>query len=324
VAPRNYEESKSFYDYRYSRGYMEDWDRKKKLRILNIIRELNLPKNGAALDFGCGNGVWTDVLKKALPTWEVFGTDISSRAISDAKRRFSHLNFFELSDQHRFYGKFDFCFSHHVLEHVFDINQTLSTINRLLKNSASVVHILPCGNSGSLEHKISLLVKNGIDKTNGRYFFEELGHLRRLNTEQMNLLVGKYGFHLSKAYYSYHYWAAIDEIARYSPKYILEVTNHKRAKNKESDIELKSIRNKLLILNILRLPALVFENRKNIRCGRSILPALVILYPFSFPINYYINVHAEQEWNLYKNQENGSEMYLFYNREPSKTTKKPN
>lgn len=162
---------------------MEDWDSKKKLRVLNIIRELNLPKTGVALDFGCGNGVGADIMKKALPTWKVFGTDISSHAISNAKRRFPHLNFFELSNQRRFYEKFDFLFSHHVLEHVFDINETLNTINRLLKKSASMLHILPCGNSGSLEHKISLLVNNGIDKTNGKYFFEEPGHLRRLNTE---------------------------------------------------------------------------------------------------------------------------------------------
>lgn len=294
---------------------MEDWDPKKKLRVLNIIRESNLPKTGAALDFGCGNGVGADIMKKALPTWKVFGTDISLHAISNAKRRFPHLNFFELSNQRRFYEKFDFLFSHHVLEHVFDINKTLNTINRLLKKSASMLHILPCGNSGSLEHKISLLVNNGIDKTNGKYFFEEPGHLRRLNTEQMNLLVRKYGFHLSKAYYSYHYWAAIDGITRAAPKFVLEVTNHKRAKNKESEIELKSLRNKLLILNILRFPAMLFENRKNARRGRSILPALAVFYPFSHPINSYINVKAGQEWNLYKNQENGSEMYLFYNRE---------
>lgn len=78
----------------------------------------------------------------------------------------------------------------------------------------------------------------------------------------MNLLVAKYGFHLSKAYYSYHYWAAIDGITRAAPKFVLEVTNHKRARNKESEIELKSLRNKLLILNILRFPAMLFENRK--------------------------------------------------------------
>lgn len=112
---KSYEESKSFYDCRYFKGYMEDWDPKKKLRVLNIVRELNLPKTGWAIDFGCGNGVGTDIMKKALPTWKVFGTDISWQAISNAKRRFPRLNFFELSDQRKFYGKFDFLFSHHSL-----------------------------------------------------------------------------------------------------------------------------------------------------------------------------------------------------------------
>lgn len=325
---RDYEESKSFYDCRYFKGYMEDWDSKKKLRVLEIVRELNLPRTGWALDFGCGNGVWADIIKKALPTWEVFGTDISSQAISNAKQRFPHLSFFELSNQREFYEKFDFLFSHHVLEHVFDMNETWNTINRLSKKSASMLHILPCGNSGSLEHRLSLLAKNGIDRRNGRYFFEEPGHLRRLNTEQMNSLAGKCGFHLSRAYYSYHYWATIEGIT-HTPGFVLEVTNHKRAKNKESEIELKRLRNELLLVTILRFPAVLFENRKNIRRRRSILPVallnslLAVLYPFSFPINFYINFKAEREWNLCKNQENGSEMYLFYNREsaPSKPPK---
>jgi SAM-dependent methyltransferase len=270
--------NQSFYDCRYFKGYMEDWYPKKKLRVLNIVRELNLPKTGWAIDFGCGNGVGTDIMKKALPTWKVFRTDISWQAISNAKRRFPRLNFFELSDQRKFYGKFDFLFSHHVLEHVFDINETWKAINRLLKKSASMLHILPCGNSGSLEHRISLLVKNGIDKRTGRCFFEEPGHLRRLNTEQMNLLAGKYGFHLSRAYYSYHYWAAIDGITSSGPKYVLEVTNHKRAKNKESEIELKRLRNQLFSISILKFSAVVFEGRKpwRLRGSRPLLENLIL------------------------------------------------
>lgn len=94
-AAKNYQESKSFYDNWYSKGHMWEWDLKKKLRVLEMIQELNLPKTGCALDFGCGNGVWAAVIKKALPNWKVFGTDISSQAISNAERRFPHLNFFE-------------------------------------------------------------------------------------------------------------------------------------------------------------------------------------------------------------------------------------
>lgn len=318
VTLKDSEESKLFYDDRYSQGYMDDWGFRKKQRIFEIIRELSLPDIGCALDFGCGNGVWAGIIKKALPSWEVFGTDISSKAISIAKGRHPHLHFFELSNERGFNGKFDFLFSHHVLEHVFDINETFDTINRLLKKSASMLHILPCGNTGSLEHKIALLAKNGIDKRNGRFFYEEPGHLRRLDTEQMNLLANRHGFHLCKAYYGYHYWETIEGTVGSSPKFTLEITSHKMAKDEQSKTELKRLRNMLLPISILRFPAVVFEARKHWRFmgSRRLLENLIlgILYPFSFPLNFYVKGRAEQEWNLRKNQENGSEMYLFYKR----------
>lgn len=180
VALKDSEECKLFYDDRYSRRYMDDWGLRRKQRIFEIVRDLRLPDIGCALDFGCGNGVWTDIIKKALPSWEVFGTDISTVAISKARERHPHLYFFELSNERGFNGKFDFLFSHHVLEHVLDINETFDAMNRLLRKSASMLHVLPCGNPGSLEHKIASLARNGIDKKNGRFFFEESGHLRRL------------------------------------------------------------------------------------------------------------------------------------------------
>lgn len=317
IALKNSEQSKLFYDDRYSKGYMDDWDLRKKQRVFEMFRELGLPDTGCALDFGCGNGVWTDIIKKALPSWKVFGTDISSKAISNSKRRYPHLHFFELANERDFDGKFDFLFSHHVFEHVFDINEAFDTINRLVKKSASMLNILPCGNPGSLEHRIASLAKNGIDQRSGRFFFEDTGHLRRFDTEQMNLVANTYGFHLRKAYYGYHYWETIDGTVTSNPKFTLEITNLKMAKDEESRTELKRLRNMLLPISILRFPAAVFEGRKPWRqkdSKRLLKLILGILYPFSFPLNFYVKSRAEQEWNLCKNEKNGSEMYLFYKR----------
>lgn len=298
---------------------MDDWDLRKKQKVLEIIRELELPEFGYALDFGCGNGVWTDIIKKALPSWEVFGTDISAIAISNAIRRHPHLHFFELSNERAFSGKFDFIFSNHVLEHVFDINETFYTINRLLKKSASMLHVLPCGNPGSWEYKLASLFINGIDKETGRFFYEDPGHLRRLNTEQMNMLANRFGFNLCKAYYQgQHYWQAIEWITSNPPRLTLEMTNSKRGRDEESKTELKRLRNRLLLISILRLSAIAFEGRKPWRLdgSRRLLENLALgtLYLFSFPVNFFVKSRAEEEWNLCKNQKNGSGMYLFYKR----------
>lgn len=181
------------------------------------------------------------------------------------------------------------------------------------------MHILPCENPGSLQHRISMLVKDGINERNGRFFNEDPSHLRRLNTNQMNLLARKYGFNLSNAYYSYHYWTAIQGITSDTPMSILKMTDYKKAKNRELQIELKRLRNELLRISILRRPAISFEQLKNMRWRSKLRWTILNLflaafYPVSFSTNSYINRKAEQEWDSFKNQENGSEMYLFYNR----------
>jgi SAM-dependent methyltransferase len=310
---------KSFYDDRYSKGYMDDWASNKKILVFEIIQALNLSGTGKAIDFGCGNGVFTNVLKNALPTWAVFGTDISSKAIDNAKKRFSHLNFFKLSESQKFNEKFDFLFSHHVLEHVLDLEETWNEMNKFLQKSACMLLILPCGNAGSFEQKISLLVKDGINPVNGRFFFEEPGHLRRINTEKMNLIAGKFGFHLHQAYYKNHYWDAIQEIT-ISPKFVLEIANPTNAKTKKNAIELKKIRMKLLLISVLRQPSILFLGKKKNEKLISVFSSAIIkifLMPicsFSFSINFLLNIRAKQEWNSRKYQKDGSEMYLFYKR----------
>jgi trans-aconitate methyltransferase len=75
-----------FYDDRYAQGYMEEWSEEKKRRIAEVVSALRLPTRGRALDFGCGNGVLTDVLRRALPPgWEVVGTDLSAVALENAR-----------------------------------------------------------------------------------------------------------------------------------------------------------------------------------------------------------------------------------------------
>ena len=66
------ETSKDFYENRYKKGYMEKWPEDKKDRVYGVIRSLNLPHEGEGLDFGCGNGVFTEMLKKALPNWNIY------------------------------------------------------------------------------------------------------------------------------------------------------------------------------------------------------------------------------------------------------------
>src|ERR1700676_1908723 len=86
--------AKQFYEDRFENGYMDEWTRESKERIFSVINELDLPPNGRALDYGCGNGVFTEIMREALPQWDIFGCDISEKAIANAKNRFPECTFF--------------------------------------------------------------------------------------------------------------------------------------------------------------------------------------------------------------------------------------
>ena len=110
----NKKESVSFYEKRYVEGYMEGWPVEKKQRINQVIQGLGLPSKGKTLDFGCGNGILTEIIREALPDWEIYGVDISKTAIQNAKLWFPNCIFFDVDDPKFREKKLDFVFTHHV------------------------------------------------------------------------------------------------------------------------------------------------------------------------------------------------------------------
>jgi len=312
----------AFYEERYSSGYgyMEEWPAEKKRRVFEIIRGLGLPDEGEALDFGCGSGVFTDVLKQALPSgWKVYGTDISEAAVDYARKRYPDCLFF-LSHERELIGKkFDFLFTHHVLEHVYDLARVLDEINDRLKNAAAMLHILPCGNEGSLEHDICRLRTDGIDsRLENRFFFEDVGHLRRLTSVQLRELCGNRHFLLEGEFYSNQYDGAIEWITQSGSSFIRMLTDTAAAVNLDAKNRLERLRYTLLALWQFRRVAIAVEKRlatpnKTLRsCLRLILMAP--LYVFSKPVDLYVKRQAQDEWNERRGERNGSEMYLFFKR----------
>ena len=315
------EEAKRFYENRYEMGYMDEWPKDKKQRVFEIISDLNLPERGVALDFGCGNGVFTDVMQQALPKWKIYGCDISKNAIENAKKRFPDCSFFVSDNKQSIDMKFDFLLSHHVLEHVFDIVLTMNEMNFLLKPISFVLHIFPCGNEGSFEYKVCKMRKDGINKKmENRFFFEDEGHIRRLTTEQTNELMYNYGFALEKAFYSNQYYGALQWISKYNKEFILNFTDKTKAVDKKNRRKLNNIRMKLLFFNWCQtfvknnsqksnFKLLGISFKKNVKAVFKI-----IILPFTKIIVQYINMKSKREWVKNKTQQNGSEMYLSYSR----------
>lgn len=315
----NKETAVEFYEDRYQQGYMEEWDDLKKSKVKEILLQLNLPTKGKALDFGCGNGVFTRVIKDILPGWEVYGVEISSIAVQNAQKRNSDCIFFEATDGEKYKGQFDFLFSHHVIEHVQDLKETFDIINEYLKSHSSQLHILPCGNKGSYEYEISILKKNGIDaERENRFFYEEPGHLRRLTTESFSTHEKKIGFELKKEFYSNQQDGAVNWITKSSPRFVKRLTSPQDALDNAALNKIKVLRKRLLPLTYLQFPYSKYLETKNKwhKTALDYIKLMIFFIPslISKPFYKYWDRKANEEWQKNKNQRNGSEMFLFFTR----------
>ncbi len=308
-----------FYDKRYKDGYMEEWDDIKKQKVVQVLKQLNLPNNGKALDFGCGNGVFTNIIKQVLPNWEVFGVEISPTAISNAKSKFPGCNFFGIDEAQEHLNSFDFLFSHHVIEHVQDLDETFGIINSYLKPKSSQLHILPCGNENSYEYNICALKKNGIETDkNNRYFFEEPGHLRRLDTKQFETFEKKFDFTLKQQFYSNQKFGAINWITKSSPRFVKKLTDSITAVDAAAQKELNNLRATLLPLTYLQFPYSKYWAVKSkwYKSSSDYLKLIFYFIPAMISKPTYIKYSklSAKEWENHNQETNGSEMFLFFER----------
>ncbi len=262
------------------------------------------------MNFGCGNGVFTEILKKALPNWKVYGCDISEVAVNNARKKNPECVFFMTDDATSKDKKFDFIFSHHVLEHVLEIKETVREIVGRTNNNASMLHILPCGNRDSFEWQVCQLVNGGINEKRGNtFFFEYEGHLRRMTTNSCVFAFKSFGFMLKQAFYSNQYYGALNWITRSNPLVIFTIFNPLRGKNIKAKLKLALLLCKFILIAGLRLPYVVYQRFDNLA-----LKILLFIpsYTVSVFVDKYIVKKSNQEWEKYKTKSNGSEMYLHF------------
>lgn len=314
---RRREESIKFYEARFAKGYVEEWPHEKKQRVAEVVRGLGLSVSGTALDYGCGNGVLTAVLHEALPNWTIEGGDLSETAVANSSNRYPHLRFYVLKEEHAGHKTYDFVFTHHVLEHVYDLDRAWEDLVRFLKPTGSMLHILPCGNRGSLEHRLCVLRSDGISAQQGnRFFFEDEGHLRRLSTNDLTQKAVMQGFHLAREYYANQYYGAIDWVTASSHEFVLRFTERTNATGNWAKTKLWGLRHYLAIITRLRQFSTEYERirRKSPKALRHavFLAGAWVLYVMSKRIDRLVKAMTVWEWDTQKEQRNGSEMYLYF------------
>jgi len=303
---------------------MEDfWPSTKLERIHELVSDLRLPPHGIALDYGCGDGVFTDALRRTLPGWRIYGTDVSDIALEKAATRFPECSFLSLERTDDLAGRVDFLFTHHVLEHVFDLDRTLGDALRVVAATGTVMHVLPCGNAGSLEHRLCREQRDGRDPSAGnRFFFEggSEGHVRRLDTEGLADAMAPHGFELARARYACHYFGALQWMTECDISYIRGLTRLSTARSARARLRLAWIRAGLLALRAARYPSLVYPKigRLRNRVLRSVIRvAGYAPYRLSLFVDRWLDDRCRAEWAERQEDPAGSEMYLFFQRAPT-------
>lgn len=313
----------SFYNERYAHDYMESWPPAVLARIRACIEAIGLPQTGVALDYGCGSGALTGVIAQVLPGWTLYGTDLSPVALEKARAQHPAATFFALDDPPAL--RFDFIFSHHVLEHVDDLAAAWAQIVALAAPTAHMLHILPCGNPGSFEHRLVSARVDGIDPARGgRYFYEDPGHLRRLTSADVTARAAAAGFEPVYAWFANQEAGALHWMTSYGPDYVAYLCDPAQARDPAALAALaaplrRALGRKQFLLplqqQIARARAAEHPTPRQ-RLGRALGPLLFnrLTQPLIDRMRSGPARAAAHEWATRRTEANGSAMYLAFRR----------
>jgi SAM-dependent methyltransferase len=326
VSFNNSSELAAYYDERYSAGYMDVWDAVKRQCVREIVAAIPKGQNFRVLDYGCGSGFFSRLLAELFPSIQIVGIDVSANAIAIAKERDANAAYFVIGDTRLepLRHSFDLVFSHHVLEHVFDLSAVASDIASFVAPQGRTLHILPCANAGSFEYEICSLYPDGIDPSRGnRFFCEDPGHLRRLSSDDLTQLFVGVGFEAEKRYFMNQYWGALKWLSETPPAFLKQIFSYRR-----SDARKKGLLFYYYLLCttlfLIRYPrrARIREKFKQLfrkSPNQSILSiakgtVMFSAYPLAWIADQVMDHLSIREWNRHSQSPNGSEMAIIFRR----------
>lgn len=132
--------------------------REERLKKVLEVAFKHIKKNPEKiLDIGCGDGSFTALLGKSLSARELYGVDISPRAIELAIKHNVKSTVLDIDKEDLPYNNeyFDFVYCGNLIELVINADHLLSEINRVLKTNGQCIITFP--NLNSWGSRISVL-----------------------------------------------------------------------------------------------------------------------------------------------------------------------
>jgi len=316
------ESFKQLYDNRYAGDYMDadaysTWAHEglADYRVRQTLSQVdNRPRR--ILDYGCGQGKWTPLLRDMYPDAEIVGIDISEVAIAKAAEKFPEDQFLLFDGERAALEDscFDLIFSFHVLEHVLNVAASIKDIARLLRPGGRACIIFPCGNQGSFEDRLVNLMQDGrrLSDTGELVFFFEVadGHMRRLRSEKTIELFDQQGLTIQTEFYSGRFFAGLDWLVRGTgPAYINRFFGSCKPVSHVAAVKLAATRRFLMFLH-----RFLGYKRLDITKPRPMLKQVgvsVIQKTADF-LDHSIVRLARWEWNARRYSKQGSAQYLVF------------
>lgn len=231
----------------YIRTFRDDYRLKRLIEAVKI-------KRGKILDIGCGGGITTESLPYYYSQSEVYGCDVSKKAIDYAKKFGSgKVKYMVIKNKKLPYkdNYLDVCICLDVMEHIPDVNFFLKEVKRVLKKNGQFFLLVPCEGQPLTHTWFFQKIKIG-----DRMTFKRYGHIHPEFTHKyVEKLLKKHGFLIKNRMYSEHFlYQIVSLLIYFIPRELMDFFLGNNA-SKYSDsgiVKNKNDINKFDLLVILR------------------------------------------------------------------------